>query len=73
MMRRSLIGLMRSSISRLTSLLMVLRGHGPVHLLLISAAEIGFAWDGREKGWILLALPSLDAFGAYPAFSECYY
>ena len=21
-------------------------GHGPVHLLLISAAELGFAWDG---------------------------
>ena len=26
-------------------------GHGPVHLLLISAAELGFAWDGDEKGW----------------------
>ena len=25
-------------------------GHGPVHLLLISAAELGFAWDGDEKG-----------------------
>ena len=25
------------------------QGHGPVHLLLISAAEIGFAWDGRRK------------------------
>ena len=22
------------------------QGHGPVHLLLISAAELGFAWDG---------------------------
>ena len=22
-------------------------GHGPVHLLLASAAEIGFAWEGR--------------------------
>ena len=21
-------------------------GHGPVHLLLISAAELGFVWDG---------------------------
>ena len=28
------------------------QGHGPVHLLLISAAEIGFAWDSGEKGWI---------------------
>ena len=26
------------------------QGHGPVHLLLISAAELGFAWDGGEKG-----------------------
>ena len=25
------------------------QGHGPVHLLLISAAELGFAWDGDEK------------------------
>ena len=28
-------------------------GHGPVHLLLTSAAEIGFAWDDDdEQGWI---------------------
>ena len=27
------------------------QGHGPVHLLLISAADLGFAWDGDEKGW----------------------
>ena len=27
-------------------------GHGPVHLLLISVAELGFAWDGDEKGWV---------------------
>ena len=26
------------------------QGHGPVHLPLISAAEIGFAWDGDEGG-----------------------
>ena len=26
--------------------------HGPVHLLLISAAELGFAWKVDEKGWI---------------------
>ena len=24
--------------------------HGPVHLLFMSAAELGFAWDGEEKG-----------------------
>ena len=49
-------------------------GHGPVHLLLVSAAEIGFAWDGAEGGWIRAApsLPALDTFGAYPAFPERY-
>ena len=34
-------------------------GHGPVHLLLASAAEIGFAWDGREQGWLKVALHPL--------------
>ena len=32
-------------------------GHSLVHLLLISAAEIGFAWDGEQQGWIRAALP----------------
>ena len=27
----------------------MLRVTGPVHLLLVSAAELGFAWDGGEK------------------------
>ena len=35
------------------------QGHGPVHLLLTSAAEIGFAWDSGEKGWIRVSLPPL--------------
>ena len=35
------------------------QGHCPVHLLLISAAEIGFAWDGDEKGWVRVSLPPL--------------
>ena len=35
------------------------QGHGPVHLLLISAAELGFAWDGAEKGWVRVSLPPL--------------
>ena len=35
------------------------QGHGPVHLLLISAAELGFAWDGAEKGWVRVSLPLL--------------
>ena len=33
------------------------QGHGPVHLLLISAAELGFAWDGDERGWVRPSLP----------------
>ena len=33
-------------------------GHGSVHLLLISAAELGFAWDGNEHGWVWVSLPS---------------
>ena len=35
------------------------QGHCPVHLLLISAAELGFAWDGDEKGWVRVSLPPL--------------
>ena len=27
-------------------------GHGPIHHLLISAIELGFAWDGDERGWV---------------------
>ena len=34
-------------------------GHGPVHLLLTSEAELGFAWDGEEKGWVRASLPPL--------------
>ena len=34
-------------------------GHGPVHLLLISAAELGFSWDGEEKDWVRVSLPPL--------------
>ena len=35
------------------------QGHGPVHLLLISAAEVGFAWDGGEKGWVRVSFPPI--------------
>ena len=34
-------------------------GHGPVHLLLPSAAELGFALDWAEKGWVRVSLPPL--------------
>ena len=30
-----------------------------MHLLLISAAELGFAWDGDERGWVRPSLPRL--------------
>ena len=32
-------------------------GHGPVHLLLESAGELGFAWDSAEEGWLRPCLP----------------
>ena len=35
------------------------QGHGPVHLLLISSTELGFAWNGAEKGWVRVSLPPL--------------
>ena len=35
------------------------QGHGLVHLLLISAAEQSFAWDGNEHGRVLVSLPPL--------------
>ena len=35
------------------------QGHGPVHLLLISGAEIGFTWDSGEQGWLRVSLPPL--------------
>ena len=35
------------------------QGHGPVHLLLVSAAELDFAWDGTESGWVRVSLPPL--------------
>ena len=47
------------------------QGHGPVHLLLISAAEIGFAWDGDEKGWVRVSLLPLRMM-TYSTFSNCH-
>ena len=43
-------------------------GHRPVHLLLVSADELGFAWDGEEKGWVLAALPPLRMCGNQRCF-----
>ena len=33
--------------------------HGPVHLLLTSAGELGFAGDGDERRWVRASLPLL--------------
>ena len=35
-------------------------GHGPAHLLVESAAKIGFQWDPRQLGWERLGLPVLS-------------
>ena len=35
-------------------------GHGPVHLLSASAAEIGFQWDSHALAWIRHGLPLLS-------------
>ena len=34
-------------------------GHGPIHLLLQSAEELGFFWDSEQVGWIRPGLPPL--------------
>ena len=34
-------------------------GHGPVHLLSASAAEVGFRWDPLSLGWTRPGLPLL--------------
>ena len=51
--------------------------HGPLHRLLTSAAELGFAWDGEEKGWVRAALPFLRKLTGpiqhfYSAFFEAW-
>ena len=42
------------------------QGHGRTHLLLISAAELGFAWDGAERGYDDWACAAL----AVPCFCQ---
>ena len=47
-------------------------GHGPAHLLVESAAEIGFQWDSRQLGWERLELPVLSNLaGPIQQFSGC--
>ena len=38
-------------VSRVYRLLEHVAGHGPVHLLVESAAEIGFVWSPEMVGW----------------------
>ena len=45
-------------------------GHGPVHLLAASAAEIGFRWDPVEMGWFRPALPLLGTWLALFSISR---
>ena len=46
-------------------------GHGPVHLPLHSAGQIGFAWDSHEEGWLRPGLPPLRMLaGPYPHFKN---
>ena len=35
-------------------------GHGPIHLLVASAAEIGFRWDPLTLAWVRPGLPLLS-------------
>ena len=44
------------------------QGHGPVHLLVVSGAELGLAWDGEEKGWVRVSLPPLRMMTGPAAF-----
>ena len=57
----------RASVSGPPSLPMA-PGHGPVHLLLISAAEVGFAWDGGEAGLDPCRSPGADQSGTCEAW-----
>ena len=39
---------------------MVVPGHGPIHLLSSSAAEIGFRWNPDALAWVKPSLPLLS-------------
>ena len=47
-------------------------GHGPVQLLMSTAAEIRFVGDGAQQGWILSEVSPLRKLGGpIHHFSEC--
>ena len=48
-------------------------GHGPIHLLAASAAEIGFRWDPLTLAWSRPSLPLLSNLaGPIQHFRGCY-
>ena len=49
-----------SEVGRVSHLLEGCPGHGPVHLLSASAAEIGFQWDPHALAWVRPDLPLLS-------------
>ena len=46
------------------------QGHGPVHLLLISTADVGFAWERLVSGF---SPSSQDDDWSYPALLRFYF
>ena len=60
---RRYLALWPTQVSRIYRLLEVVGegcpGHGPIHLLSSSAAEIGFRWDPDTLAWSRLGLPLL--------------
>ena len=60
---RRFLAIWPAEVGRVYRLLDVVRGgclgHGPIHLLLASAAEIGFQWDSHSLAWVRPGLPLL--------------
>ena len=61
---RRYLAIWPAEVGRVYRLLEVVRcgcpGHGPIHLLLASAAEIGFEWDPHALAWVRPGLPLLS-------------
>ena len=61
---RRYLALWPAEVGRVNRLLAMVHGccpgHGPVHLLSASAAEIGFEWDPHALAWIRPGLPLLS-------------
>ena len=61
---RRYLALWPAEVGRVYRLLEMVRdgcpGHGPIHLLSCSAADIGFRWDSSALAWTRPGLPMLD-------------